>query len=229
MKYLDFADETSQDGSEILVVLIDLSPSMLTDDWKPTRLSGAIQANWELLEVKSEKHPGDMVGLIGFGKRATLLHKTVCLRRGLASLHDALRNPKEIPGTNFTDALELAEKCLFGAAPKQLRESLSRKLSTLLFDSMPHESRSPLKRIIMLTDGEHNHPSCPLGIGSRLKQRGVVIDCIGIGGSPKDVDENLLKRIASANPDGSKRYCFIGDKRQLIQKHQTLARHISPV
>jgi von Willebrand factor type A domain len=231
MKYLGVADEMSQDGSEVLVVLIDLSPSMLTDDWKPTRLAGAIQANKELLKANVEKYPSDKIGIIGFGNKATLLHKPVCLRRGLPSLQNALRHPKEIPGTNFTAALELAESCLFAMAPRSLGESLSRKLGELLFDSTPYESEThrERKRIIKLTDGQHNHRSCPLGVASRLRQKGVVIDCIGIGGSPKDVDESLLKRIASVNPDGSIRYCFIGDKSQLIREYQTLARRISQV
>ena len=82
------------------------------------------------------------------------------------------------------------------------------------------------RRIIMLTDGEHNQGGSPVEIASRLKNAGVVIDCIGIGGSPEDVDEELLKQIASRNPDGSVRYCFIGDQSQLLRKYQTLAHHI---
>jgi hypothetical protein len=54
----------------------------------------------------------------------------------------------------------------------------------------------------------------------------VIIDCIGIGGSPKDVDEKLLKEIASRNHDGSIRYCFIGDQQQLLRKYENLAHHI---
>ncbi len=228
MKYLEFADAKSQDRTETLMALLDVSPSMLEEDWKPTRLAGAIRANKELLKAKVKEHPDDKVGIIGFGNKATLLHKPVFLRGGLGSLQNALRNLKEIPGTNFTAALELAERCLSATAPKPPGKSLSRMLSGLFFESTSHEPQiqRERKRIIMLTDGQHNHRSCPLGVASRLKQRGVVIDCIGIGGSPKDVDENLLRRIASENPDGSKRYCFIGEKRQLIQRYQALARHI---
>lgn len=201
---------------------------MLEEDWKPTRLAGAIQANKELLKAKVKTHPDDKVGIIAFGERATLLQRPVCLERGFSSLQNALKNPKETLGTNFTAALELAEKHLFDTAGEPPGRSLSKMLAGLFFESMSHdpEIQGERKRIIMLTDGQHNHRSCPLGIASRLKQEGVVIDCIGIGGSPKDVDENLLKRIASENPDGSKRYCFIGEKRQLIQRYQALARHI---
>jgi hypothetical protein len=86
-----------------------------------------------------------------------------------------------------------------------------------------------LRRIIMLSDGEHNCGGSPKSVASRLKNAGVIIDCIGIGGSPEDVDEELLKEIASNNPDGSVRYCFIGDQTQLLRKYKTLASHIRPV
>ena len=78
----------------------------------------------------------------------------------------------------------------------------------------------------MLTDGEHNQGGSPITVASRLKNGGVIIDCIGIGGSPKDVDEKLLEEIASRNPDGSIRYCFIGDQQQLLRKYENLAHHI---
>ena len=45
----------------------------------------------------------------------------------------------------------------------------------------------------------------------------------------KDVDEAILKKIASRNTDGSIRYCFIGDQQTLIKKYETLAKHIRPV
>ena len=81
----------------------------------------------------------------------------------------------------------------------------------------------------MLTDGEHNGSESPQPVADRLKNAGVVIDCIGIGGTPADVDEQMLKTIASHNPDGTIRYCFIGDQQALIRKYETLARHIRPV
>lgn len=100
--------------------------------------------------------------------------------------------------------------------------------TTVRSTGLDRNSNRTLKRIILLTDGEHNTGSCPLKVASRLKSAGVVIDCIGIGGSPHDVDEKLLKSIASRNPNGSIRYCFIGDKHLLLKKYESLARHIRP-
>ena len=80
-----------------------------------------------------------------------------------------------------------------------------------------------------MTDGDYNVGGSPLRVAQRLKKAGVTIDCIGIGGSEEEVEEEKLKTIASRNPDGSIRYCFIGDQQQLIRKYESLAHHIRPV
>jgi hypothetical protein len=80
----------------------------------------------------------------------------------------------------------------------------------------------------MLTDGHHWDGPSPLPFADQLKMTGVVIDCIGIGGSPEDVDTENLKNIASSNPDGSIRYRFIGGREELVRKYETLASHIRP-
>ena len=231
MKYLNFANSIHQDRTETLITLIDVSPSMEEEDWKPTRLAGAIQANEELLKAKMKNHPRDKVGIIGFGGEARLLHAPVCLEEGLRSLQRALKNPWTSSGTNFTAALTLAEICLFGATPKQEGSLLSRMLSEIFCEPTPNkpQNKKGRKRIIMLTDGEYNLGGSPLKIATRIKTAGVIIDCIGIGGGPEKVDEKLLKQIASVNPDGSIRYCFIGDQQQLLQEYQTLARHIRAI
>lgn len=231
MNYLNFANNTHQDKTETLMTLIDVSPSMEEKDLKPSRLAGAIKANEELLKAKAKKHPKDEVGIIGFGGEARLLHAPVCLEKGLRSLQRALKNPGKSSGTNFTAALTLAERCLFGATPKQEGSLFSRMLSEIFCEPTPNKPqiKKGRKRIAMLTDGEHNQGGSPLKIAARLKKAGVIIDCIGIGGSPDAVDEKLLKQIASVNPDGSIRYCFIGDQEQLLQEYQTLARHIRAI
>ena len=232
MKYLDFANHVqSNEASETLMTLIDLSPSMDYDDWKPTRKAGAITANKELIKIKLKSHPQDRMGIIGFGGEARLLHAPVCINKGIQGLQRALIDPNRLYSTNFTAALKLAETCFFGKVNQPDNNFFTRMLSEIFMEPKSHKPQpsrdgSSLKRIIMLTDGEHNTGCSPLSIAASLKNEGVIIDCIGIGGSPADVDEKLLKQIASINPDGSKRYCFIGDQQQLLRKYQSLAQHI---
>lgn len=239
MKYLDFANHVKSNRvPEILMTLIDLSPSMDADDWKPTRKAGAVMANIELIKAKAKYNPQDKLGIVGFSGHASLLHDPVCLRGGVKDLLKALKNPVGGNSTNFTAALELAEKRLFGRKRKSANNFFSKMLSEILYEAddtsvrptgPDGNSTHTLKRIILLTDGEHNTGPCPLKVASRLKSAGVVIDCVGIGGGPHDVDEKLLKRIASRNPNGSIRYCFIGDKQMLLKKYESMARHVRPV
>jgi len=242
MKYLNFANAVSGNGQlEFLMTLIDLSPSMDDDDWKPSRKAGAIRANIELIKLKARHHPQDIAGVIGFGSYAKILHDPVKLADGARSICDSLKHIPEPDGTNFTAALKMAEDCFFGMS-KPLKNNIGRRpliraLSELFYEPDQHTPASTRKhctgkgmtrRIILLTDGEHNGLSNPEKVADRLKNTGVIIDCIGIGGTPKDVDEKLLKKIASRDRNGSIRYCFIGNKQSLLRKYETLAHHIRP-
>jgi len=140
-------------------------------------------------------------------------------------------------GTNITAGLKVAESLLFPGEviTEPTPVEFLQRFSNWLFNfnetapAKAPESRIPyLARALVLTDGGHNTGPSPLPVAQRLKDRGVVIDCIGIGGSPDCVDEAGLKAIASRNPDGSIRYCFIGDKSNLIQKYEQLANRIRP-
>jgi len=239
-KYLNFAYRTTQRGSvELVMALIDLSNSMLSDDWPPSRKAAATRANIELVQVKAQQHPDDIVGIIGFGTDAKVLHPPVCLREGAGSLCRALDNLPSMGETNFKAALELAELCLFGKSGSKAAlpgKGISGFLSWLLYNQHPASnyirqnlpSGDCIWRIILLTDGDYNEGGSPLNFASRLKDAGVVIDCIGIGGSPGEVKLEKIEEVASRNPDGSLRYCWIGDQQKLIKKFQSLAHHIRP-
>ncbi|MHC4538690.1 MAG: vWA domain-containing protein [Planctomycetota bacterium] len=242
MKYLSFANRIVRDVLfEILIVIIDLSGSMNTKDWKPSRKAGAVKANRELIKVKFERYPQDRIGIIGFGSYARVLHDPIEVSRGAESLQKALADLPTMGGTDFGEALDLAESCLFEesrpAAWSPSYKKATGFLSRLLYDPPVRRSdaiaersaeNQGLKRIIMLSDGDYNEGGSPLKKARRLRDAGVVIDCVGIA-SREDVKDETLKQIASRNPDGSIRYCFIGDQQDLIRKYETLAHHIRPV
>jgi hypothetical protein len=242
MRYLNYANHVTSNGiPEVLLALVDCSGSMDENDWKPSRKAAALKANKELIKVKAQHHPQDSIGIIGFGSYAELLHEPLPLTVGTQSLFRALLNPPCMGGTNFIKALKLAQTCLLIESVQNPSckgcIGLAGFFSELFYGPVqqtPHHIKdSPIttetvRRIVMLSDGGHNEGGSPLMVASRLKDAGVVIDCIGIGGSSHDVDEELLKKIASSNPDGSVRYCFIGDKQTLIEKYETLALHIRP-
>ncbi len=236
MKYLNAAYSIGEKGtSETTAILIDYSPSMYEQDWPPNRITAAIEAVKALLQIKQENHPDDAVLLIGFAGKATRIHNTAIVRRDYQSLVDRLEfDHAGGYGTNITSALSLAQGQLLGmSAQLQKKAGIGSMIRSFFIESdeepgVPVSHHSDVKRIILLTDGAHNSDSSPLPVSQELKQADVVIDCIGIGGSPDNVDESTLKEIATRNCDGSIRYYFIGDKQQLIRKYRELAQHIRP-
>ncbi|MBI9019454.1 MAG: VWA domain-containing protein [Phycisphaerae bacterium] len=234
MKYLEFANHVQANKTEHTVVVSDLSPSMAEEDLKPSRKVAAIKAFHELVKIKDKYHPQDKMAVIGFYDIAEVLHNLVTIGDNFNSLQMAFSGKDGGYGTDFNAALELAESCLFNQPVKANNGFFLQMLTGIFIEPDSPKTNIPddanvIRRIIMLTDGEHNGGGNPVDIARNLKSAGVIIDCIGIGGSPEAVDEELLKQIASANPDGSKRYCFIGDQQQLIQKYQSLAHHIQIV
>ena len=236
MKYLNFANHIqANEQPETLLTLIDLSGSMEITDLKPTRRVAAIKANKEIIKVKGRQHPTDKIGVIGFQRSAKLLLAPAPPSK-IVDLEKAIDNARLGGGTDFVAPLKLAYSYFGGKATTTIGNSFTKTLSSIFFEpgidkciSITGRNDKTIKRIILLTDGEHLGRISPIGIASKLKDIGVIIDCIGIGGSPDDVDEKLLKQIASKNPDGSIRYCFIGDQQQLLRKYQSLARHIRVV
>src|SRR5207247_9872533 len=78
------------------------------------------------------------------------------------------------------------------------------------------------RRIVLLTDGESNTGSDPVAAATGIKSSGIQLDIIGIGGSPREVNEKNLKRMASV-VRGELRYWFIGSVGELVQRFETLA------
>ena len=240
MKYLNAAQRLSNNTNELVYVLIDLSPSMECDDYQPTRLAGAIEANKRLIETKAELFPEDRLGIIGFSGMAEVCHQATSAGKGKSDLCKALRNINTPGGgTNFIAPLELAEKCFFGGQTYPESQGLLERIFTGFFlepevqnsrnIQKPNISGSTVMRIIMLTDGDHNGGGNPVQVANRLKKAGVIIECIGIAGSPGEVDEKMLKKIASLDECSQPRYCFIGDTSSLIRKYKSMANQIRPV
>ncbi len=240
MRYLNAAQRVKATVMELVFVLIDFSASMDTEDFRPSRKAGAIEANKRLIETKARAFPDDQLGIIVFSDNAKVLHRPVPVGSGSQALCKSLRKRK-IPGggTNFTAALELAERCLFGSYSydepqsffgKAFSEFLAEsETDSLLKISTPNVDNGITRRIIMLTDGEHNGDGDPAKVAGRLKKAGVIVECIGVAGSPGEVDKKMLKRIASRDEAGKARYSFIGDTSQLIKKYESMANQIRPV
>ena len=180
------------------VLAIDASSSMSSRDWKPSRLEAAQNAARAYVDRLASEDPDATVAVVAYGDTAALLRELTPARR-LNELTRAIESISGMGCTNITAAHETAWNLL--------------------------KTSQGLGQVVLLTDGCHNTGPDARPISDRLREF-AVIECVGIGGSPSDVDEELLRYIASPYPDGSKRYRWIGDKERLVQHFHNLAGRI---
>jgi hypothetical protein len=235
VKYMEFCRH-NLGGSRLerLMGVIDVSRSMQGRDWRPSRLAGAREAQGALVDAKAAHFPNDEVGIVCFSAGARTLCPPVPVGEGAHKLKGALARMRTDSSTNITAGLEEARKHLLGPGAATFGGGpfgWLNRLADALYGAPPQRPQPApgtgnVLRIVLLTDGAHNWGSSPERTARNLKEAGVIIDCIGIGGSPEEVGERLLRTIASSNPDGSIRYCFIGDKEQLIKKYEQLANRL---
>lgn len=180
------------------ILVIDVSPSMCFRDWKPSRLKAAQEAAKTFVKRVASQEPDAKVAIVIYGRKARLVCDFTA-----ATMYDtvarAIDSVRTIGSTNIAAGLEVACDML--------------------------EDGHGLGQVVLLTDGCHNTGPDPRPKSDRLKEVALV-ECVGIGGTPGDVDEELLRYIASPYPDGLKRYRWIGDKERLVQHFHNLAGRI---
>jgi len=157
-----------QEGVEVMVVL-DVSTSMLAEDVKPTRLARAKLTIQELMDHLA----GNDVGLVIFSGAAFVQFPLTADFPTARTFVDAAE-PGSIsqPGTELGEALRVA----LGGFP---------------------EERATSRVVLLLTDGEfHEHD--PIAVAQEAVEQGVVIHAIGFGspgGEPipiRDPDGTLV-------------------------------------
>jgi Mg-chelatase subunit ChlD len=186
------------------VLLLDVSGSMAENDYPPSRLHGGIEACKRFIARLHKSEPEALVGVVTFSESARVACRMVCLKEGRSRLERNLDRLRPESSTVLRPGLEAARALFVEAGAPDL-----------------------WRRILILTDGN----TCVEGLetmANQCKREGIQLDIIGIGGSPLDVDEALLNRLASV-VDGERRYWFIRSKRELVNRFETLAlREVHP-
>jgi Ca-activated chloride channel family protein len=136
-----------------VVVLMDVSRSMLAEDRYPNRLEHAKLAVSDLLEVLQ----GDRVGIIAFAGNA-VLKCPLTQDYGFVRMALADISPESVSrgGTNIGDAIRKAVKEVFDQKERDFKD------------------------IILITDGE-DHDSFPVKAAESAAQEGIRIFAIGFG------------------------------------------------
>ena len=178
------------------IIIIDRSGSMSFDDYRPFRLQAAKDAAIEYIKVLFKRQACTDIAVISFGGSSKLVLPPTEITR-LQKIIKRIRSIAIDGCTNITAGLQKATKLLAGYAPDDA------------------------KQVILLTDG---FGDCDLRISDMIKQHhNTTIDVIGIGGGPEDVDEQLLKQIATTDSDGTSHYRFIKDPQRLKKHYRQLA------
>jgi len=181
---------------EVLLLVLDTSGSMAEPfEGGTSKLDAAIRAGTNLVFNKAKIDPLDEVGLISFTDHASVDFPLAACCSSKNDIIRALRNLSAGGGTDLDAGLRAADA------------------------SLPWGRADITPRIVMLTDGNGGHP---IRTANSLKSRGAVLDIIGVGESPKGVDEKLLRAIAS-RVAGELRYRFIKDQAALVTRFTTLA------
>ena len=166
-------ENVQRKGVDVMLVL-DVSKSMLARDIKPSRLDKAKQ----FLLLLTDKLNNDRIGLILFAGRA-YLQMPLTSDHGAAKMYIQNASPDAVPtqGTVIAEALRMANTA---------------------FNSKERKYKS----IVLISDGEDHDPEA-LKEAQQLAQSGVMINTVGIGspeGSPiVDPATNELKKDEQGN------------------------------
>ena len=150
-------EEVKREGVDLMIAL-DLSKSMLSEDIKPNRLERSKQAISKLID----KLKGDRIGLIVFGGEAFVqLPITTDYSAAKMFLSTIGTDIMPTPGTAIGDAIELGLRS-FGT------------------NDGVEDGAQTNKAIIIITDGE-NHEDDAIDAAAAAAEQGVVIHTIGMG------------------------------------------------
>jgi hypothetical protein len=190
----EFGMDLSSEQREETVIAIDVSGSMsekLADG--TMKIEAAKQSAITFLNKKTALDRMDRVALVAFNHEAHILVPMVGLCDRRRELIQGILSLRPGGGTHLHNAAATAQKAL-------------------------NPRPGIVSRLELLTDGNGTDPRAK---AQELKDAGVVIDIIGIGPDPSEVNEDLLRETASTI-QGQVRYQFLSDRKTVIDHYGTL-------
>ncbi len=178
----------------------DVSGSMSRQDCKPSRLEASKMATEEYVRQKAVISPDDRIAIVSFTTQAKTVLPFTSVRE-TEFIVEQLKSLKAGGGTDIAEGLEEAK-------------------ALLCSDPLISYQNQRLISLLVLTDGQGGHP---INIAKELKKKGVLIEVIGIGGSRSEVNETLLRKVATTDINGFTHYRFIYETVQLTTHYQQLA------
>ena len=145
------AENISRQGVDVMIVL-DVSKSMLAQDVKPNRLDKAKQLLYRLID----RLQNDRIGLILFAGRS-YMQMPLTTDHSAAKLYISEAGPDAVPtqGTVFAEALNMANNSF-------------------------NRNEQKYKAVVLISDGEDHDPE-GLKIAKQMADDGVMVNTVGIG------------------------------------------------
>lgn len=204
--YLDSHSATARE-----CLICDTSGSMQDEGFQTgiSKLDLMEEACGRFLEEKRTRRPQDSIACVGYSDNATIC----CPWLPIGTKHDAIRGAFASVqsllhgGTCLFTGLESAAALL--DACKGCRGLLARRQACPV-------------RVIAYSDGHDHDTRRALHLAAKLKQRGCLIETLGIARSPSGVDEAFLRNVATRDPDGFVHYRFLGSGLDVVETFQEL-------
>lgn len=179
------SNHTAMIGIVNILIMIDRSGSMGASCGRVDRLEAAKEAILSLIKTMIHSSTDYRLSVIAFDDEAQLILPLTSCSNNSRGIRQALQSITVGGGTDLKTPLVMANALL------------------------PAEGQH---HAILLSDG---HGGNPIRAARRLKDRGVIIETIGVGNFPSEVDEPILKKIASV-VDGRMLYRFLTDADQIV-------------
>jgi Ca-activated chloride channel family protein len=187
--------------SDQRILVLDRSTSMEAYDLRPNRLAAAKNAAAAYVEKLCDVSPESRVSVVSYGDSVSVTCDGLSVSEDYESIMKSIEKIRLSGSTDIGKALAKARELL--------------------------KSGTAQSQVVLLTDGEHNGRTDPVEVARKLKKRSVKIDCVGIGGRPGNVNERLMKKIASRDENGQPCYHFIKDGFELVEHFRSLAGYLS--
>jgi len=139
-----------------IMVMLDVSRSMLAQDVRPNRLD---KARFEILRM-IDRLQGDRIGLVAFSGEAVQLA------------------PLTSDYTAFRTFLNIADPSLMPSGSTNFQEALRTALNA--FESASGENEQTVRVLLLISDGE-DHSEDIRSVTDRLTQQGILLHSVGIG------------------------------------------------
>jgi len=187
-------------GPNDTVHVIDVSGSMGTEDCMGTRLSACKRAAKEYCNQRLSKSSSDRVAVIEFDTQG----------RVILPLTEIVR----------IECITRAIDCLGIQGGTDLAAGLRAAIKVFAKGGFARKSSAAYKRLVLLTDGNGGHP---IKLARQLKYDRVLIQVVGFGATPFEVNEALLRKVATTDSTGFTHYRFFKDSHNLVKHYKELA------